>query len=93
MLEHSLAVLHQQGDGRLLGRGRQHLLLLQLSPLGLVTSVLEPDFHLRLRQLEGARQVRALGPRQVALVAEAAFQLVHLAVRERGSRPLPAGLL
>lgn len=86
---HALAIFDQQRDGGFFSGRGQHLLLLQLAPLGLVAAVLEPNLHLRLRQLEGAGQLRALGAREVALMPKTPFQLVDLAVREGGAGAFP----
>jgi len=58
---------------RLAGRARE--------ALGLVAPVLEPDFHLRRRQLELRRDLVALRRAQVALLVEAPLQLLHLQLK------------
>lgn len=69
---------------RVLGRYAQRVLDLQ--PLRLVASVLEPDFHLRRRQVQCLRNDFAFRCGQVALLAEAAFQFEHLRLREEDAR-------
>ena len=54
----------------------------ELLPLGLIASVLEPYFHLGLRELEVLGQVSPFGGRQILLMAELPLQLNDLSVRE-----------
>lgn len=63
-------------------------LVLPLS-LALVPAILEPDFHLRGRELQTAGEVLALGRGQVPLLLEPALQLEDLSLREEHPR-LPA---
>lgn len=59
-----------------------------LFPLGFIPPVLEPDFHLRLGELQVFGQVGSLGGRQVFLVAEFPLQFDDLGVGERRPRAL-----
>ena len=61
--------------------GDQHQLA-----LGLVASVLEPDFHLRLGEAQRLRELGALGAGQVALPAETTLQLEHLLAQTNKSQ-------
>ena len=62
-------------------------------PLPLVPPVLEPDLYLRLRQVQGRGQARALRAAQVALHVEGGLQLEHLAAGEHRARLLLAARL
>jgi len=85
----SPVVPDQHFHGHFLRRGRRRQKIRgHLTPLGLVASVLEPDLDLRLGELEGGREVRALRPGEIALVIEAPLELEHLRVRKRGARTL-----
>ena len=77
---------HPLGGVRHVGRlefGRQ-------LALPLVASVLEPDLHLRLRQVERHGESGALGARQVALHVEGRLELEDLTAREHRPRLLLA---
>lgn len=57
----------------------------QLS-LELVAAVLEPDFHLGLRELQGAREARSLRAAQIALHVKSRLELKYLSLGEDGAR-------
>ena len=58
--------------------------LLELLPLVLVASVLKPDLHLSLCEVQHGRELLSLVRSQILLHGEASLQLVHLGVREEG---------
>ena len=65
-------------------------------PLPLVASVLKPDLHLRLGEMERRRETGALRARQIALHVERRLELEHLTAREHRPRlllPLPANVV
>ena len=83
------AISHQDGNGHaarsLVHRAQLECLILTLA-FALVAPVLEPDFHLRRRQLQHVGQLLALGRREVALLFEAPLEFVHLRLREQHTR-------
>lgn len=60
-------------------------MLLNLLPLRLIPTVLEPNFHLGLSQPKVFRQVGALRAGQISLLSEAPLQLKNLSVTECGA--------
>ena len=57
-----------------------------LFSFGLVSPVLEPDFHLGLGQSQAAGQVRSLRSGQVFLLVKCLLQFEHLQVRKGCAR-------
>lgn len=84
---------HQHLHGHAFGGRIQygHLVLLDLLALGLVATVLEPYFHLRLGEAQHFRQLGAFRTGQVALLCESTLQLKDLCMAEGGARALLAG--
>lgn len=65
-------------------RGRRQQIGGHLTSLGFVPSILEPDLDLGLGEFKGGREVCALRSGEITLVVEAALELEHLRVGERG---------
>lgn len=71
--------------GEVLGGLQRALQVRGQLPLQLVATVLEPDFHLGLGELQGAGQTRSLRAAQVALHVKGGLQLEDLSLGEDGA--------
>lgn len=85
---HVRSEVERQGESGQDGLRGQFILfqLGLLQSLGFGPPVLEPYFHLRLRQVEGVGELGSLGDGEVLLLAELALQRQQLRGSEGGSR-------
>jgi len=93
--QRGVGVAREQTERRTVQRPRRHLDFLDfrlLQPLGFGATVLEPDLHLRLRQVQRTGELGALGDRQVLLLAELLLQR-HQLLRGEGRARLPVRLV